>query len=97
MFTYFAFRQINVDSDILRSVIDALFLATRNYHKERQVKNIRRNECYGCSIYSRSVPRAVYALTHTFQGVVYTDQRGYSNSVRSLVKAVVSLELRTGR
>ena len=85
------------DSDILRSVIDALFLATRNYHKERQVKNIRRDECYGCSIYSRSVPRADYALTHTFRGVLYTDQRGYSNSVRSLVKAVVSLELRTGR
>ena len=58
------------DSDILRSVIDALFLATRNYHKERQVKNNSRGECYGCCIYSRSVPRANYALRAHFSGCI---------------------------
>ena len=30
------------------------------------------DECYGCSIYSRSVPRAVHALTHTFGDALYT-------------------------
>ena len=28
------------DNDILKSVIDALFLTTQNYHKRRPVKNI---------------------------------------------------------
>ena len=29
------------------------------------------------------MPRANYALTYTFWGALYTDQRGYSDSVRS--------------
>ena len=33
---------------------------------DRPVKSNSRGECYGCSIYSRSVPRANYALMHTF-------------------------------
>ena len=48
-------------------------------------------------VYTPGVCRGQHALTHTFRGALYTDQRGYSDSVRSLVKAVVSLELRTGR
>ena len=37
----------------------------RKFKSQHQDK--RRDECYGCSIYSRSVPRAVDALTHTFR------------------------------
>ena len=74
------------NSDILESVIDALFLAIWNFHNtDKPVKSNSGDECYGCSIYSRSVPRANYALTHTFRGALYTDRRGYSDSVRSLV------------
>ena len=36
------------------------------------IKDISGGECYGCSIYSRSVPRAIYALTHTFRDALYT-------------------------
>ena len=34
---------------------------------DRPVKGNCGNECYGCSIYSRSVQRANCALTHTFR------------------------------
>ena len=60
-----------------------------NYHNQIPIKDKCGGECYGCSIYSRSVPRANYALTHTFRGVRYTYRRGYSDSVRSIGKAVV--------
>ena len=34
---------------------------------DRPVKSNSGGECYGCSIYSRSVPRANFALMHTFR------------------------------
>ena len=59
-----------------------------NYHNQIPIKDKCRDECYGCSIYSRSVQRANHVLTHTF-GLLYIYQRGYSDSVRSIGKAVV--------
>ena len=86
------------NSDILESVIDALFLAIWNFHNtDKPVKSNSGDECYGCSIYSRSVPRANYALTHTFRGALYTDRRGYSDSVRSLVGLWKASDSGTGR
>ena len=86
------------DGDILESVIDALFLAIWNFHNtDKPVKSNSGDECYGCSIYSRSVPRANYALTHTFRGALYTDRRGYSDSVRSLVGLWKASDSGTGR
>ena len=86
------------DGDILESVIDALFLAIWNFHNtDKPVKSNSGDECYGCSIYSRSVPRANYALTHTFRGALYTYRRGYSDSVRSLVGLWKASDSGTGR
>jgi len=74
------------------------FLAIWNFHNtDKPVKSNSGGECYGCSIYSRSVPRANCALTHTFRGALYTDRRGYSDSVRSLVGLWKASDSGTGR
>ena len=47
-------------------------------------------------VYTPGVCRGLTALTHTFRGALYTDQRGYS--LCSFTGwAVVSLELRNGQ
>ena len=58
------------DSDILRSVIDALFLATRNYHKRNLSRTIAEMNATGVVYTTRSVLRG-FGLTHTFGCVVY--------------------------
>ena len=77
-------------SDTVRFVFGHL-----NYHTQIPIKDNGRSDAYGC-VYmrSRSVPRAYYALTHTFGCIVYTPEG--IKSARSIGKAVVGLNDGTG-
>ena len=58
------------DGDILESVIDALFLATRNYHKRNLSRTTAEMNATGVVYTTRSVLRG-FGLTHTFGCIVY--------------------------
>ena len=76
-------------SDTVRFVFGHL-----NYHNQTPFKDKCRGDAYGrVFIRSRSVPRANYALTHTFGCIVYTPEG--IKSVSSYGRAVVGLNVRT--
>ncbi|MBR6938951.1 MAG: hypothetical protein IKH63_15450 [Prevotella sp.] len=90
-------RLVGEDSDILESVIDALFLVCLNYHNQISNQGIAEVNATGVCIYSRSVPRANYALTHTFRVYYILTSVGIQILFIPLERAVVGLNTRMGR
>ena len=79
-------------SDTVRFVFDSLNVGNSNPCSKTNAE-VTPTDVY--IIRSRSVPRANYALTHTFGCIVYIPPGGIK-SVRSKEKAVVGPNVRTG-
>ena len=67
----------------------------RKFKSQNQDK--RRDECYGCVVYTPRVCRGIIVPSCTLLGVLYTYRRGYSDSVCSIERAFLGPKWGTGR